>query len=359
MTTTGESRVRRLGHVPALDAFRGIAILMVLVGHMPQPALKNFGLGVDLFFVLSGFLITSLLLNEWSKDGAVSFGGFYRRRALRLLPALMLMMAVLIALTRTRAILEDAGLVFLYLSNLGAMVGHGPGVAGLGHMWSLAQEEQFYLVWPLVLSLALRPRMRPHALLYGLACLFVGICLYRLGLSARGASSERVWYGPDTHADGLVIGCLAAVAYTSGAVRRIPLRTLVAALAAGAICVLTLNSHSAWNISLVLPFFSIAAVLALLSFVLEPHSWLCRSVNHRPLRYFGRVSYGVYLWHLPLYAMLGWKLGILVTLAVAALSYRYVEQPFLRRKRRAAPTINQPLVDVRKSIIGNAAPASG
>jgi peptidoglycan/LPS O-acetylase OafA/YrhL len=82
-------------------------------------------------------------------------------------------------------------------------------------------------------------------------------------------------------------------------------------------------------------------------------------VNHRPLRYFGRVSYGVYLWHLPLYAMLGWKLGILVTLAVAALSYRYVEQPFLRRKRRAAPTINQPLVDVRKSIIGNAAPASG
>jgi len=338
----------RLGHVPALDALRGIAILLVLAVHSSDDldALPGGILGVDLFFVLSGFLITSLLLEEWHREGGISFRGFYRRRALRLLPALFAMLAVFLAVSALaseafRTDLTWALLSLLYVVNLAAVSEGGIDAVGLQHMWTLAQEEQFYLVWPLVLWGALRAGLGPRLLVGLLAAVGAALVAWRTTALLDGASPGYLFYAPETRSDGLVLGCLAGVAFGYGLVRRVPLPLAGAMLVPACFAIATLDLQKPGLSSILLPLFCVSATVVLLACVLEQGWWFTRLIDRAWLRGLGRISYGLYLWHLPIYVAVGWKLGLPLALLAALLSYRFVERPFLRlrhgRREAAQP----------------------
>ena len=334
--------MRRLGHVPALDGIRGVAILLVLGVHS-HSLVPGGGLGVDLFFVLSGFLITSLLLGEWGVTGAIDLRAFYRRRALRLLPALIVMLvaySVVASLLHVQHAPSGALLGLTYTFN-GAAAWFGFQALGLDHLWSLAAEEQFYLLWPPILCLALARRINPRLLALGLALAVLAFASWRAELVLHGAWGQRL-HGPDARVDPIVLGCLAGVVYTFGFVRRVPnllayFWLLVAATMVAAVWVETPEVHNIVGI----PLFSLGAAVVLLGVALEPNRLLARWLAARPLCYLGRVSYGLYLWHVPVFVAIGWKAGIPASLAIAALSYRFVERPFLRRKRRYSPTVGK------------------
>src|SRR5438445_782010 len=153
--------MRQLRYEPSLDGIRGVAIALVMAGH--AGVLRGGGLGVDLFFALSGFLITSLLLREWANDERIDLRAFYGRRARRLLPALALFLGALVALGiaggRGIKMSEHAAIGALYVSNLVQAVAPQPGV--FSHLRSLADEQQFYVLWPLALILLLRRKRSP------------------------------------------------------------------------------------------------------------------------------------------------------------------------------------------------------
>lgn len=314
-------RFTRLGQVPALDGLRGIAILLVLAHH--SGLLVGGWLGVDLFFVLSGFLITSLLLTKWWEHGTFTLRAFYSRRARRLLPALALMLAAYVAVTGD---LRGAGFGAAFLMNVVPSLGLNV-PDELGHLWSLATEEQFYLLWPPILLVLLNRGVRPRSLMLGLA----------VSLAVELACSP--WF--DLRAAPILLGCMAGVAFSFGLLPQLD-RSLV--LVAFAVCAaLTVFART----DRVVPAYSFVFALgacALLCACFEPN-WLRGLLTLGPLRYLGRISYGLYLWHYPIYWQVGWilglpLLGLPLSLSIAILSHRYIEQPFLRRAgrpQRAAP----------------------
>lgn len=352
----------RSRHIPALDGLRGVAVMSVVSWHalrLPPAGI----LGVDLFFVLSGFLITSLLVHEWKTRDCISLASFYRRRALRLFPALFCMLAVYLlvmsALTLAgqtsaqslRSALGGGAFAAVYASNF-MQAFHPIEPDGMGHLWSLAQEEQFYLVWPFILILLLRRGTRPQRIAQGLALAAAAIVVYRLALSLAGADFYRLWFGPDTRADSVLIGCVAGIVYGQGLFRRQlnprKVRRLQPVAVALAFAVLIgFSSHSRQLYEGALTIFCLACALLILTVSYAPTSPAARALSARWLRYLGRISYGVYLWHAPLIAAIG-PLGALAALPVAAVSRRYVEEPFLQRRHRSrqAPAEATPAVAI-------------
>jgi peptidoglycan/LPS O-acetylase OafA/YrhL len=328
----------RLGHVPALDAIRGIAILLVLAVHADH-AVPGGALGVDLFFVLSGFLITSLLLTEWDRDSTISLGSFYRRRAFRLLPALVVMLAVVAVAALLTADDVRGQLVWVlyslvYVINFAGLLEEGVGNASLRHMWSLSQEEQFYFVWPVLLLLLLRAGLRPRVLAGVLGATAAALLVYRGVLEESGVSVSFLLYAPDLRGVGLVLGCLAAVLFTGGLVRRVPAWLASASLVPACVAVALFTLDGRWQAVYLVPAFCIAAAVVLLACVLHPGWWFARMIDRAWLRWLGRISYGLYLWHIPIYVAVGWVAGLPLAILVAVLSYRFVELPFLRRRHR-------------------------
>ena len=170
-------RARALGYEPSLDGVRGVAVLAV-VGYHADYLPRDGPLGVDIFFVLSGFLITTLLLQEWHANGSISLRLFFARRALRLFPALAVMLVVFVASSIVLSLsghlsrphfhqnMKSVALGFFYVSNIArAWLSPDPMVPALGHLWSLATEEQFYLLWPIVLVILLRSGARERTVL--------------------------------------------------------------------------------------------------------------------------------------------------------------------------------------------------
>lgn len=215
----------RLGHRPGLDGLRGVAILLVIIVHASLlPTTFGF-IGVDLFFVLSGFLITCLLVEEWDQTRRISLKNFYMRRALRLLPALL---AVLTAFVIVSALTRNAREFHLDVKEALAALFYCTNWANifdlirsdyLGHMWSLSIEEQFYILWPAILLCLLRVAPRkslPQFVLFGAALSWLTRVLLFLGTTA---GRERFFFGLDTRADSLLLGCAIAAALTSGAFR--------------------------------------------------------------------------------------------------------------------------------------------
>jgi peptidoglycan/LPS O-acetylase OafA/YrhL len=330
-----------LGHRPALDGLRGVAILLVLCAHFDNPAanpLSGAGVtGVTLFFTLSGFLITALLLEERTRSGRVSLTGFYRRRAARLLPALF---AMLVVVALVQASWEPLGIdrtefesVLFYWSNW-YQIAH-PGIGALSHTWSLAVEEQFYVVWPLVMLLAARRGRRgiTYAAVAGLVASVVAI------LTPGGAPVNR---GSLEQAAALLAGCLLAV-WMTGRPEGRP-RPLVAALGLGVLVPLAVlhDTIPAATYQLAVP---VAAVGILWSLAQGDTRWLTGPV----LRWFGRRSYGIYLWHYPVLYIVGvnpdlpwWvrsEILLSVSLAVAEVSWRLIEHPAQRFGRTPAPRL--------------------
>jgi peptidoglycan/LPS O-acetylase OafA/YrhL len=355
--------VRRLGSVPALDGLRGIAVLLVVVNHtwivLPGQtgltAVDNFFrggfLGVDLFFVLSGFLITALLLREQADHRRVRFGSFYARRALRLLPALFVLLgahAIYAAYANPpfpfeHEVLNIRAAVFYY-ANWFVVFDLLRAVPDLGHLWSLSVEEQFYLIWPtlLVLFFGLRRRIAPVVMI--LVAGIVAVAVHR-AMMWDGSNWLPLFNRTDTRADSLLVGALLACLWVRC---RTPEKGLVpAAWVASGILILCVEFARGNQAFLFLGGFTLVAVAAsvLILATLESDWPGNRFLSIAPLRAVGRVSYGLYLWHVVVFwAVSRWgstwpdQVRMLVALGGAAactlLSWVLVEQPALRLKRR-------------------------
>jgi peptidoglycan/LPS O-acetylase OafA/YrhL len=294
--------------------------------------------GVDLFFVLSGFLITTLLLEEHDRTGRVSLRAFYIRRARRLMPALcavLVLIAVVGPLYYSPALLASIVASGLYAANIVRGFGTSDflNATPAAHLWSLAQEEQFYVLWPVAL-LSLRRRLTERRLMTLLAAGFVLLVLYRAGLAVAGAGWHRIYYAPDTHMDGLVLGCLVACARRRGL-------TTVPALAGCAAFALVVAAFALgaqtvpWSVG-GMPVVEIAAAALVLA-ALSPGP-VSLALSARPLVWIGALSYSLYLWQIPAMWLTGWddRWGALaLTAALTLVSYYVIERPFRRPRARA------------------------
>ncbi|WP_313540652.1 acyltransferase family protein [Leifsonia aquatica] len=386
-------------YFPAIDGLRAIAILSVLLFHT---GLYSNGLfGVDMFFALSGFLITLTMLREFHRTGGIHLGRFYLRRAKRLLPLLFVVLALTlwgVAVLGTRAELERFGqqavASLVYLTNweqIAAGQGYWDGFGAinpLGHMWSLAITEQFYLVWPLVmfLVLALGKRLSrgsgPHAWQWSRRSAVIVLVVGIAGLAVAGAMPmlrfdgsnwDRLYLGTDTHIAGLVAGSVAATinylwlqrasvlsaraprrllsgSRASVALRRVVV-TSVSVAALTAIVVLSLNATTyeepwlyRWG------FLAIALIGSLLILTLtSPHNVLSRVFAWKPLVEIGKVSYTLFLVHMPIYWLIlalapystPWDLVILglpASLLLAGGLHHLVAEPIRLRRWRITGT---------------------
>jgi peptidoglycan/LPS O-acetylase OafA/YrhL len=332
--TAHEAGRWRLGRRPALDGLRGIAIAFVMLDHAGVPWFSWLGLaGVTLFFTLSGFLITCLLLDEAEHDARVDLTSFWMRRARRLLPALLVCVVVVAmfgeAAGSNYVTWSSVTAALTYSTNWAMVFGLIPGA--LGHLWSLAVEEQFYLTWPIVVVLLWR---RPRVLMWVALSGAAVSLLLRYVLWRGGAGEVRISFGSDTRADAILAGCALAVWMRS----RIESASRDR-LALGGLAVIVLAAIDPVGSALVwLPtVIGCATCVIILGAAQGPGPrWLTQPT----LRLVGRRSYALYLWHLPVNWLVaaavpgGWGERLLLvsglSWGLAALSWRYVESPFLR-----------------------------
>jgi peptidoglycan/LPS O-acetylase OafA/YrhL len=356
-----QQRPFHLGYRPALDGLRGISILAVLGFHAEIAGLRGGFLGVDIFFVLSGFLITALLCEEWMRDGSVSLKGFYIRRARRLLPALLVMLALYAAamavLHRHDDILyplRSAALVLLYVANWAMMFDVTSIQYHLGHTWSLSIEEQFYLIWPFLLLWMFRRRVSRRGVLRVVGLGIVASVVVHLVLWADGAPFRRAYYGLDTRAFSLLVGCAIGLMAAWGMLPRAgravgPLRAAAyLSLATLALLVATSTFGVVYPADWIYLAASVAAGAIVVALMALPGDPLARALAWSPLVWIGRLSYSLYLWHFPVFALsyksfpreryglLAVALPTAVTFAVAAASYYLIERRFHRRVVRSA-----------------------
>jgi peptidoglycan/LPS O-acetylase OafA/YrhL len=386
-------RQSKSSHYAGLDGIRALSIVAVLLFHGGVPWAQGGFLGVEAFFVLSGFLITSLLVLEWQRSATIALKAFWGRRARRLLPALFCLVAVIgvyyanVGPGNSVPGLKDDGLAtLLYVGNwhqisVGSsyFVANGP-VSPLQHTWSLAIEEQFYLLWPLVVFgvLCLRgPRGRSRTwtrtrLKMLLVLSGVGVIAAALGTALRlhgGAGLDRVYYGTDTRAASLLLGASLAIGLAAFAPRtgreesgepskwRRRLSSLAPIIALA--CVLGMmrfaDSQSVWLYPGGLLCLDVAVAVLIAAVVFAPQSLPTRILSLPPIRAIGVISYGIYLWHFPLFLWLDASstgvsgtplllLRLALTLLVSIVSFYVIEQPI--RQRRVPNWLVRPLAPV-------------
>jgi peptidoglycan/LPS O-acetylase OafA/YrhL len=361
-----------IDYIPALDGIRGVAII-VIMGYHGGVFLTTGGFySLDTFFALSGFLITSLLIAEQQRTGAIRLARFWVRRARRLLPGLLLMLvgvalfAAFLVPADTYPTLRGDGLASLFYVANWHFIDSGSNyfvqtalTSPLTHMWSLAVEEQFYLVWPLVV-LGLFALTRSRRLLLGLCVVGALASALEMALLYSVADVNRDYYGTDTRAQSLLIGAALAVGLSiwadhrtsnqgGGSDRHVhsPRNRLLVLLiglagAGGSLILWTTVSYNeafAYRGGFLLAALATSAVL--FSVVTVQRSILARALAWAPLRYVGRISYGMYLWHFPLFTYLdgarlhatGYPLffvRVAATLTISAASYYLVELPIRR-----------------------------
>ena len=366
----------RLGYRPALDGIRALAIGGVVLSHVGFPLLPGAGLGVDMFFCLSGFLITTLLMEEIDANGKIHLPKFWGRRALRLFPALAITIVAVVYYAQhfeTSAV-EGANTehatrsVVFYVANWRMVTTHAD-IGMFGPMWSLAVEEQFYFVWPLLMMLALnrwgstmRHGMLGICVLGSLAAVMARLTLFH--------SIGDYWrlYGTDANADALLWGCTLGFALpmirkartarivrvTSGVLMWVAIPSLIA------LAVIVKPEHgdspeltflATWGVAAV----ALCTVVIITRALFAPRSMFTTFLRHPVMVWIGRVSYSLYLWHILAFRIVEQHgpfhsepfvglASIGLALVFAAVSFYAIEQPLLRGFKRFVTATPRPAV---------------
>lgn len=334
-------------HQPALDGLRGISILAVLAYH--SGLVSGGFVGVDLFFALSGFLITRLLVAEHAKAGRIGLLAFWARRALRLLPALAAAVGLAVVVSRWIGMpLEPTWIAatLLYASNLLIGFGHVYPIGLLSHGWSLAMEEQFYLVWPPLVAWAMRWGVRGVGVVAAILSLAPAIwrSVYVVGHPGNPYSDPELWtrvyFAPDMRFDAIALGCLAGAGWSffGAPGRRADLVALGAGLlGAGWLVEVCLNAEIGTLVSQPMLFSATSLAATAIVVAAARELRVLRALEWKPLVALGRISYGLYLYHVIVFVGLdAWPVAVrwLVAIALAAVSFLAWERPFLVLKRR-------------------------
>ena len=337
---------KSFGYVPALDGLRAIAVLLVMLVHAHFFLGHNGQIGVSVFFTLSGFLITTLLMEEFDKRNDISLKGFYIRRTMRLFPALYTLIAAV--LVYTLVVVTDADLkqkllkeiypASLYVYNISWAWGWGKTAELLGHMWSLAVEEQFYLIWPWIILFVMRKNA--SSLLMWILLAFIPISWVLSDLNVYPTLVSSIIK------ESIFIGSLGALLYRNDLLKKVPafiaLLSLGIILFAGIVtCPPECKIPNKGHIPFLLPFkfFNVAAVLSLLVIAGLLHhstSILHRILSYKPMVFVGKISYALYLWHVPVFrwfalnkslpGSVNFILKFIVTFICALISWYLIEK---------------------------------
>jgi peptidoglycan/LPS O-acetylase OafA/YrhL len=340
-------------HLPSLDGLRAVAVSLVVFYHMKVRGV-NGGMGVLIFFVLSGFLITWLLLKEEERFGKISLKAFYLRRTLRIFPAFyvywFLLVGSLLVFSK-RLVIGQAICSFLYLNNYYQAIFGDPNT-GLSHTWSLGIEEQFYLLWPLTFLMLKDNRRRLQFLWVAISAVW----LYReLLVFVWHAQQSYIYEAFDTRADHLMIGCLLAVALREGVWIKFwnflvssvsSVWVTLGCLVASSVANYHFGVHYRDPVSFIVD--PVLTAVLMVQLIAHRAGAMGTVLNWRPIRYLGLISYSIYLYHqITIQAVYkltrNWPLlsplvAILTTIAVASASYWLIEWPILRLKARFSPT---------------------
>lgn len=349
-------------YIPALDGLRAFAVLAVVLYHISTTFLPSGLLGVTIFFVLSGYLITGLLIREWHDTKNINLPRFWIRRVRRLFPAIVFMILTVLILTALFApdlltkLRHDlvAALfwftnwwyIFQDLSYFESMGAPSP----VTHFWSLAIEEQFYLIWPPILLLLFKKGARKNVIQWGIVALAVISVVLMMVLYTPNADPSRVYYGTDTRAFSLLIGAWLAFVFPERRVRGKGSQALnqrqrqiigyagIVALTLIIVFMIFVNTYSPFLYYGGILIISLLTGVVILALV-DPASQLTRIFSVAPVVYIGKISYGIYIWHYPLLLLMNdynstattsplmYILQICVIVGVAAFSYHFVEQP--------------------------------
>jgi peptidoglycan/LPS O-acetylase OafA/YrhL len=386
--------IGKMRYLPALDGLRALAVLAVVGYHADVSWLQGGFLGVDVFFVVSGFLITALLLREHATTGRVDLKAFWVRRFRRLLPALGALLVVTAMVWHTTyqrdlvRIRAQFGAAITYVSNWYLVATNGSYFTNLGrpspllHLWSLAVEEQFYLVWPIFIGVLAKAKLTRHSARFGLALVFTAIGATSQGLMtllyqrASGGTARvdpsRMYFGTDTRLAGLALGAalgalighrlgspaepLPGQTWTTNAqhARAKQTRSVREFLGLLSIVAIAASFVGVSDVDRRLYLggffgFSLLAVLVITAAVQPDSPVLGRILSWKPLRIIGMRAYGIYLWHWPVVVMtrpgvdvnidanLVLAVRVLAPLVLAEISYRIIEQPMQRRRSSNPP----------------------
>ena len=364
-----------IGYMPGLDGLRTLAVFSVIAYHLNLDWAPGGLLGVSLFFVLSGYLITNILLMQWERYGSIDLKDFWLHRARRLLPALFMMLAgvmswiALCAPERLEALKQEVLAAVFYTSNWYLILHNvsyferfGP-PSPLGHLWSLAVEEQFYLIWPLLLGLGLRYIPQRKWIIGGTVVIALTSVAAMTLIYIPGHDPSRVYYGTDTRAFALLVGAVLAMIWPSGQMTtNLSGKKRLALDAAGSMGLLIVilmigktNQYQSFLYQGGLLLFSVAAACVVAALA-HPGSYLGRLFGWGPLRWLGECSYGIYLWHYPVIVLTSpvvntecadlsrtlWQIA--ASIILAALSRYLIEEPirYGRQKpyRRRTPGLH-------------------
>lgn len=345
-------------YVPSIDGLRALAVIAVIAYHLNFSWAKGGFIGVDIFFVLSGYLITNILLTQWEKNQTLQLKQFWLRRFRRLIPAayVMIVVVVIFSVLFHSEILKnlrgDAIASFFYVSNWWFIFHNVSYFDSFGmpsplkNLWSLAIEEQFYLIWPVFLLVFLRWVKNPKLLLKIVIGLGLLSAIWMTILYVPGTDPSRVYYGTDTRLFDLLSGCALAFVWPFNRLSpNIPKRSKAALNIAGTISILffflitaLVSEYQPFLYRGGLLFVAIMGVV-MIATIAHPASYLSKIFSLKPLRWIGTRSYGIYLWHYPIITLttpvleIGqpsiWRsiLQVAATFIIAELSFRYIETP--------------------------------
>lgn len=364
-----------------LDSLRGLAILGVILYHINFNWMPGGFLGVTVFFVLSGYLITDILAMEWKRNKRIDLKKFWLSRARRLLPAMFVMLVITLAWITIfhSSLLEkmrgDSLAALFYVSNWWyiyhklSYFDNFNQLSPLNHFWSLAVEEQFYVVWPFIISLGLY-HIKKQSRMILLICLgAVASALAMAILYEPGADPSRIYYGTDTRAFSLLIGAALALIWPSNrlANKIIPKARLILDVVGGTALIIILLMF--WKTNQYDPFLynggmvllSIATAL-LVANLAHPASRIAQFLRFRPLRWIGIRSYGIYLWHYPIltlttpkvnagdFSLIRAILQFILIIMIAQISWKYIEKPIRQGALRNIQFKNLRLQNVALSV---------